>query len=80
MTPRLARLAFGGAFATAGSAIRSGDEYNGASIVTCECFLILLLPFGTSSILIPMSNFSDTSFFRVVALSCCSGEPNQTVS
>jgi hypothetical protein len=48
MTPRLARLAFGGAFATAGSAIRSGDEYNGASIVTCECFLIPLLPFGIS--------------------------------
>jgi hypothetical protein len=49
MTPRLARLAFGGAFATAGFAIRSGDDYNGASIATCECFQESPQPFGTSS-------------------------------
>ncbi|KAG8754741.1 hypothetical protein FRC14_004701 [Serendipita sp. 396] len=33
-TPRLARVVLGGAFGTAGLAIRSGDQWNGASIAT----------------------------------------------
>ncbi|KIM27385.1 hypothetical protein M408DRAFT_330088 [Serendipita vermifera MAFF 305830] len=34
LPPRMARLAFGGLFATSGLAIQSGDEWNGASIAT----------------------------------------------
>jgi hypothetical protein len=36
LPPRLARVVFSGAFAASGMAIREGDEWNGASIATCE--------------------------------------------
>ncbi|PVF94291.1 hypothetical protein CPB86DRAFT_713543 [Serendipita vermifera] len=50
LPPRLARVAFGAAFGTAGAAIHSGDTWNGASIATWWSISHLLLSSITKSV------------------------------